>query len=714
MFHAIRSAPPGSWQGPKPRSFGYPVSTYLWGGAHHRLPGSFLSSVSGGCYICYTIFRDCNASQRKLAQSFQIYYRFYALQEEALADQTARYGLRFGIEVEPDIKNVVGEFFYDCQGDFKVLPLEGMPQLFRAEMLRESSSDVREDIQPSMMQQWVPRNTSDPKCLDMARTWLTDCLRSHEVCQRHGFDQEFYPTRLLDLGTALNAPSCRLQNCVKETPSGPYCTLSHCWGKGDFVSLKTTTLHKLEKGISVSLLSKTFQDAIYAVRRLGVRYLWIDALCIIQDSAEDWEKEAALMSELYAKSHCNIAATDAVNGEGCFVDRDVSRVEPCLIESSTFKEDSIGHHVVAYDDFWSINLRNAPLHQRGWVLQERLLSPRTIHFGSEQMFWECDHHKACESYPRGIPAQLKNPRAREWRLFHTLWSQNRSAPASEEDGKPSKLNLLHEQWRETVEWYMECRISHQRDKLVAIAGIAHTLAKATGERYLAGLWENQELAVQMLWHVLSRCQADNSASQRSQVCRAPSWSWACLEATIVWNWPSAYKKALVSSVEAKIVPRGNDPMCEISYAALYVQGCLFQAEIEIARVKADGTYDEDGEYNLLIDYEEISEDGTVVPLSFPISGPVIHLDTALLPTLSRTVYCLPMCTEWTARAGNGALRIAGLLLIPNPEAEKQYTRIGIFGLDEEEACHFCGLDISECDRIDEVLCSMQSETITLI
>jgi hypothetical protein len=139
MFNAVRSAPTGSWRGSKPRSFGYPETTYLWGGAHHVLPGSFLRSVNSWCYICYTIFRDCNDSQRELARSFQIFYRIYELQEEGLKDQLMRYGLRFGIEVEQNDQAVLGEFFYDCQGDFKILPFEGTSELIRLVMAREVS-----------------------------------------------------------------------------------------------------------------------------------------------------------------------------------------------------------------------------------------------------------------------------------------------------------------------------------------------------------------------------------------------------------------------------------------------------------------------------------------------------------------------------------------------------------------------------------------------
>jgi hypothetical protein len=131
MFNAVRSAPTGSWRGSKPRSFGYPSQPIFGEALITSSPGSFLRSVNSWCYICHTIFRDCNDSQRDLARSFQIFYRIYELQEEGLKDQLMRYGLRFGIEVKQNDQAVLGEFFHDCQGDFKILPFEGTSELIR-------------------------------------------------------------------------------------------------------------------------------------------------------------------------------------------------------------------------------------------------------------------------------------------------------------------------------------------------------------------------------------------------------------------------------------------------------------------------------------------------------------------------------------------------------------------------------------------------------
>jgi len=136
VFTDIRSAPAVSWEGSKPQSFGYPEASYVWGGSHHTLPGSFLSSVKSKCYICSTIFRDCNDSQREFANNFQSFYRFYKLQEGEIDDDMMRYGLRFGVELVQDDRGVLGEFFYDCQGDFKLIPFKGTSDLHATSHIR--------------------------------------------------------------------------------------------------------------------------------------------------------------------------------------------------------------------------------------------------------------------------------------------------------------------------------------------------------------------------------------------------------------------------------------------------------------------------------------------------------------------------------------------------------------------------------------------------
>uniref|UniRef100_A0A0D2YJ06 Heterokaryon incompatibility domain-containing protein n=1 Tax=Fusarium oxysporum (strain Fo5176) TaxID=660025 RepID=A0A0D2YJ06_FUSOF len=123
-----------------------------------------------------------------------------------------------------------------------------------------------------------------------------------------------YPTRLLDLGDPKSTNTSRLIEAAKNLPSGPYLTVSHCWGKSKHICATTNNLQNLYTG--VHSLIKTFQDAMTATRNLGFRYLWIDSVCIVQDDEEDWAREATLMYKVYANAECNLAAAASRDSSG--------------------------------------------------------------------------------------------------------------------------------------------------------------------------------------------------------------------------------------------------------------------------------------------------------------------------------------------------------------------------------------------------------------
>jgi hypothetical protein len=199
------------------------------------------------------------------------------------------------------------------------------------------------------------------------------------------------PTRVLDVGTASN-PRLRLQVNDKSSPISPYVTLSHCWGKIQIKRLTKINISQLAECIDVNELTKTFQEAIIIARRLGVKFLWIDSLCIIQDSIKDWDKESSAMGDVYKNALCNIAATAAPNGHtGCFLERNPLLARTCRLRIEGLP--GLAPKSQVYDltrvDFWKQAISAAPLIQRAWFLQERILAPRVIHFGKNQLLWEC-------------------------------------------------------------------------------------------------------------------------------------------------------------------------------------------------------------------------------------------------------------------------------------------------------------------------------------
>lgn len=192
-------------------------------------------------------------------------------------------------------------------------------------------------------------------------------------------------------------------------------TLSHCWGnEHEHIQKLTMANYKdmTTTGISFAKLPKSFQDAIRLSRFLGVNYLCIDSLCIIQDSpgGQDWKEESKTMTKIYQNSRCNIAASASTGPTlGCFYPRDPFLMHPMKITLCSAQKPDIGRETDSPDALqtylfsnplaWSENIEWAPLNKRAWVLQERVLSPRQLHCGHEQLLWECHEHVASESFP---------------------------------------------------------------------------------------------------------------------------------------------------------------------------------------------------------------------------------------------------------------------------------------------------------------------------
>ena len=189
-----------------------------------------------------------------------------------------------------------------------------------------------------------------------------------------------------------------------------YIALSHCWGQDpptknnpQFCTTDNNITARLE-GFSFPKLPKTFRDAVQVTRELGIQYLWIDSLCIIQWNQKDWEHEAARMEGVFASAYCTIAASSAVDSEAGFLKRNVSN-ECVLAQDASGRRFYIcadtddSNNYIDIDDFDS-RVGEAPLNKRAWVMQERVLSRRIIHFSDEQMYWECGEGVYCETLTR--------------------------------------------------------------------------------------------------------------------------------------------------------------------------------------------------------------------------------------------------------------------------------------------------------------------------
>lgn len=235
-------------------------------------------------------------------------------------------------------------------------------------------------------------STSSEKSLRKAHDWLNVCLTSHAQCNVRPSNDEWWPSRLIEIVDSNSGFDIRLLETASSQPSGPYMTLSHSWGTAEFLQLTSQNKEMLKAGFLVDVLPKTFQDAIVVAKALQCRYIWIDSLCIIQNSSDDWQQEATLMSEVYQHAICNIAATHASDSsKGLFTDG--FEPQPCMIQLA--RKTSLQSHLknvgmkakssldtVHFQDsnIWLNSVEKSPLLKRGWVLQERLLARRVLHF----------------------------------------------------------------------------------------------------------------------------------------------------------------------------------------------------------------------------------------------------------------------------------------------------------------------------------------------
>ena len=374
----------------------------------------------------------------------------------------------------------------------------------------------------------ISLSTASDSSFDLARKWLNTCLNTHHLCRQAHLSALALPARLVDLGDSAIGDGLCLRTTADIEPRPDYLTLSHCWGRTKIIQLLRKNLKAFHASLPRSRLSATFQDAITITQGLGYRFLWIDSLCIVQDSPEDWESESALMGDIYRGSVCTISALGAEDGDGgCFVNnRNPLKYRPCIISGDANKGMvargmSLGTIV------------EGPLLNRAWVVQERTLSPRTLHYGKEGIYWECIECDASESWPHGNTWDwYKDKRYRRPKeAFQSLLS---ARLFERKESKPSYENFrpIHHAWYEILLRYSQAALTQRHDMLVAIHGIIRKVEASTGLINVAGLWK-QFLLPELLWNTHNPETMRPDFLEPSEY-RAPTWAWASVN-TGVFN-----------------------------------------------------------------------------------------------------------------------------------------------------------------------------------
>jgi len=356
-------------------------------------------------------------------------------------------------------------------------------------------------------------NTRNRKCLERVRTWMAECLQHHKLCTMSpNRGQDYIPARLLvvdkryQLRLVERQKSWTLRDCR-------YATLTHRWGEHRDLMLSRSNKNSLKNKIAFLSLPSVFRDAIRVCQYLAIPYLWIDTLCIVQDDDADRVHEIANMGHVYENACLNIGAVAAgqkrsANHEhGLFVERIdyAKRNDPVCVQIRRTDYDQLGYVLGSWSE---PGLNDTILMSRGWVLQERLLSQRSIYF-DEELRWECSELLATEYFPDGLPRDeyaTPSKRFNTWgrdtpfRIKNLILNtrhmeQFRLSRGYDTGGWMSK----YESWLFVVERFSKCELTYASDRLLALSGLAKHFAKEFKDSYLAGMWK-EDLFDELLWH----------------------------------------------------------------------------------------------------------------------------------------------------------------------------------------------------------------------
>lgn len=469
-----------------------------------------------------------------------------------------------------------------------------------------------------------------------------------------------------------------------------YITLSHCWGPGpawEKLRLLDSTKDQLRNGLPVSVLPKTFRHAFEIIERLNVRYLWIDRLCIVQDSAEDWQAEASTMQSIYRHGLLNIAALGAADDQaGCFFDRDPAAVAPTIINLSPNEGDVPSfYRFDAEREAWRKDFEGEPLLSRAWVLQERVLSTRNLYFGRKQVFWECFETNCCETVPGNRLGTYQPPRSPE---------SNKHAWKSLIDPGRTGSGSLVTDWPDAVQTYSQCNLSFSSDKLVALSGLAKRMGESMRvergpghDNYLAGLW-GHTMPQSLLWR-------PKAHGHHITPYRAPSWSWASLDGDIVFPATNRFRWH-VDVLRAETTPRGNDMTSELIGGILALRGYVCMAR-GFKRLQTRATERET--YSIGSFYHPEADNSIV----FGRRRAYLQFDT---PNVSYSTVTILIFNSRVRKAFS-FIEVHALALVFTDQSPHSYRRVGYVSLEET-------VDLEDCDYERKLFSEFRSEIVDII
>jgi hypothetical protein len=597
---------------------------------HETLP-QLMAAKRNGCPMCKQLFARIRSALPVLfspifstwivCQPAEETIKFYFVNERGVQANFIDFKvLRFeheeGSSVSPELNhlNVVESIIMAKMADkpFDDTINDAIPEALLAIKYKNWSLDQTPNVALPQIAYPLSTRTDDDAVIKLAQAWLDDCVSQHtEKC---GQNLGYKPPRVLDLRGSSPKLAARQE---LEPLKLSFAALSHCWGKmAQPLVLTTQNYDSLCDRICMEMLPQTFHDAILLCRKLSIHFLWIDSLCIIQRGElheADWRLHVSEMALIYSQCVLCIAADAAENGNGgLFTTRDTTLFRPLFIYNS-IHSDAIARNahvsplpsdenasgsraglIVLNTSQTDMDLSFCHLPKRAWAYQERFLAPRVLHFGRDQIYWEClSCDFASECFPRGRNAAHLDSLGESLGPFTFDPSLD-----------------LNQQWGDIINHYSARNLTYHKDKLDAIAGLAKHLSDANRGaciNYVAGFFETQ-LPVGLLWKRKKHFPNIGDTEARPiEPYTSPSWSWA--STTIAVEFPDFQPRGLdkfqllaeMGDIECKLIDQSNI-FGKVFSAAMLITGPLYRLSLTPMEITDDvRVHDADQHFKSFLD-----------------------------------------------------------------------------------------------------------------
>lgn len=383
------------------------------------------------------------------------------------------------------------------------------------------------------------------------------CNETHSQCKSS--KPRSLPKRLIDIGDYRNAP-IRLVESSSLRPDCVYAALSHCWGSYSLITTTQATISLRKKQIDWKEFSSVFQDAINVARHFQLRYIWIDSICIIQDSRQDWEEESSAMAQVYENAYFVVAAVSSPDGSISFLNTPrqvLAATNPSEMRLERRNPDPASVVVRRTSLAFSASTTEGPLSTRAWAWQEKVLAKRIIQFTAQEVKWHCYEECLCECSARAESGKLSVP-------LH-----------GERD--------MYSHWHELVKNYSGHKLTFLSDRLPAISGVASIIRTLVSSDYLAGLWR-ENLARDVLWycdprHPLQRRVSWKDGSSEIAIC-PPSWSWASVDGKVRYLFVGDVTECL-TTIDAACSLVGQTPFGAVKSGFLALRARYFDVFLRV-------------------------------------------------------------------------------------------------------------------------------------